>query len=154
MLVASTLVNATAFVFAFRIAVARQLRVRDVVPGALLAAVAWQLLQSFGVAYVARVVSSASATNSVFALVLGLLAFLYLAAVCVVLCLEMNVVRVERLYPRALLTPFTDHVELTRGDRDAYTDQAKAQRTKGFQTVDVSFHPPGPSPEHPPDPDS
>jgi membrane protein len=32
-----------------------------------------------------------------------------------------------------LLTPFTDNVELTRGDRKTYAGQAKAQRAKGFE---------------------
>ncbi len=86
--------------------------------------------------------STASATNSVFALVLGLLAFLYLAAVVGVLCVEINVVRVDHLWPRALLTPFTDDVDLTPGDERSYTGQAKAQRSKGFETVHVTFDPP------------
>ena len=85
---------------------------------------------------------TASATNGVFALVLGLLAFLYLASVAVVLCVEVNVVRVDRLYPRALLTPFTDDVDLTAGDERSYTGLAKAQRSKGFQDVQVTFEPP------------
>ena len=55
------------------------------------------------------------------------------------LCAEVNVVRVEKLHPRALLTPFTDAVELTDGDRKTYTGRAKAERAKGFQRVDVSF---------------
>jgi YihY family inner membrane protein len=135
-------VNAVVFVFAFRLAPARHLTVRQVVPGALTAAVLWQLLQTFGVGYVSHVVSTASATNSVFALVLGLLAFLYLAAVVGVLCVEINVVHVDHLWPRALLTPFTDDVDLTPGDERSYTGQAKAQRSKGFETVHVTFDPP------------
>ncbi len=141
-LVASVLVNAAVFVFAFRLAPARHLTVRQVLPGALTAAVLWQLLQTFGVAYVSRVMNSASAVNGVFALVLGLLAFLYLAAVVGVLCVEINVVRVDRLYPRALLTPFTDAVDLTPGDRRSYTGSAKAERQKGFETVHVTFDQP------------
>jgi hypothetical protein len=94
---------------------------------------------------------SASAVNGVFALVLGLLAFLYLAAVFAVLCVEINVVRVDKLYPRALLTPFTDSVQLTPGDRRSYTGKAKAERLKGFETVHVTFDEPerrpGPAPE-------
>jgi membrane protein len=140
-LLSSVLVNATVFVLAFRLATTRRLTVRDVAPGALIAAVLWQLLQTFGVTYVRHVVSTASATNGVFALVLGLLAFLYLASVVGVLCVEINVVRVDRLYPRALLTPFTDDVHLTPGDRRSYTDQAKAQRSKGFEQVHVTFDP-------------
>jgi membrane protein len=139
---AAIAINAVVFVFAFRLATPRHLTVPQVLPGALTAAVLWQLLQTFGVTYVRHVVNTASATNGVFALVLGLLAFLYLAAVVGVLCVEINVVRVDRLYPRALLTPFTDHVELTAGDRRSYTGQAKAQRSKGFEEVEVTFDPP------------
>ena len=141
-LVGSVLVNAAIFVLAFRIATARDLSVRDVAPGAIGAAVGWQALQSFGVIYVNHVVKGASATNGVFALVLGLIGFLYLTAVVVVICGEINVVRVERLHPRSLLTPFTDNVSLTAGDREAYTTQATAQRSKGFEEVDVSFDQP------------
>jgi len=32
-------------------------------------------------------------------------------------------------------------VQLTGGDERAYTSAAKAQRNKGFQQIDVSFHP-------------
>jgi YihY family inner membrane protein len=141
-LIASILINAAIFVFAFRLATTRRLTVRDVLPGALIAAVLWQLLQTFGVTFVSRVMDSASASNGVFALVIGLLAFLYLAAVFGVLCVEINVVRVDRLYPRALLTPFTDAVDLTPGDRRSYTGKAKAERLKGFETVHVTFEPP------------
>ena len=153
-LVGSVVVDAAVFVLVMRLATTRSLSARQVLPGALLAAVAWQLLQTFGVQYVQHVIRNASATNGVFALVLGLLAFLYLAATVVVLCVEVNVVRVDRLHPRSLMTPFTDHVDLTAGDRRSYTGQAKAQRLKGFEQVDVTFHPPqeagdAPGPEEP-----
>ena len=141
-LLGSITVNSIVFVLAFLLATARPLSVRQVAPGALIAAVLWQLLQTFGVGYVSRVVSRASAINGVFALVLGLLAFLYLAAVIGVLCVEINVVRVDRLWPRALLTPFTDDVDLTAGDKRSYTGLAKAQRQKGFEEVHVTFDPP------------
>jgi membrane protein len=135
----SVLLNAGVFVLGFRLTTARRLTIRQVAPGALAAAIAWQLLQTFGGVYVARVVKNASAVNAVFALVIGLMAFLYLAAVVLVLCVEIDAVRVDHLYPRALLTPFTDDVELTRGDERVYTDAARAQRAKGFQRVDVHF---------------
>ena len=143
LLVAALVVNVAVFVFMFRVATARPLSVREVAPGAVGAAVLWQLLQTFGVVYVGHVINGASATNGVFALVLGLLAFLYATANAIVICAEVNAVRIDKLYPRSLLTPFTDNVELTRGDRRSYTDLAKAQRAKGFQEVDVSFHPHG-----------
>ena len=147
-LAASVVINIAVAIFAFRFAPARRLSVHDVAPGAIAAAVIWQLLQSFGVVYVRHVVKHASATNAVFAIVLGLLAFLYVTAMAVLLCMEINVVRVIRLHPRALLTPFTDNVTLTPGDRRAYSHQAKAQRSKGFQHVDVNFDPPSSEPGH------
>ena len=139
MTVAAVVVNAAVFIVAFRISTATKLSVRDVAPGAIVAAVIWQLLQLFGTAYVANVVKDANTTYGVFAVVLGLLAWIFLAALGVVLSVEINVVRTKHLYPRALLTPFTDNVDLTGADQRAYTDAATAQRHKGFQSVDVTF---------------
>jgi hypothetical protein len=112
---------------------------RDLMPGAITAALIWQMLQLFGTAYVGNVVKNAGATYGVFALVLGLLAWIFLAAVGVVMSTETNVVRAKRLYPRALMTPFTDDVDLTPADLRVYADAAKAQRAKGFQLVTVTF---------------
>lgn len=138
-LVGTLAIHAATFAFVFRFATARDLAWRQVLPGAVLAAFAWLGLQYVGVAYVDRASGTASATNGVFAVVLGLLAFLYLTSVVIVLCLELNVVLVDRLHPRTLLTPFTDNVVLTDADRRSYTDLAKAQQQKGFQTVEVEF---------------
>lgn len=139
--VASVVVNAALLLLGFRIATARDVSWGDIAVGALMAAVFWQLLQTLGTAYVGHIVKNSTATNGVFALVLGLIAWIYLTAVAVVFCVEVNVVRSMQLYPRSLLTPFTDDVQLTDADEEAYTSQARAQRAKGFQTVDVSFEP-------------
>ena len=56
-----------------------------------------------------------------------------------VIGIQINVVLTRHLWPRALLTPFTDDVELTDADRRAYVAYAKAQRHKGFERVDVTF---------------
>ena len=37
------------------------------------------------------------------------------------------------------MTPFTDNVDLTTADRQAYTDAATAQQAKGFENVAVTF---------------
>ena len=141
-IVVSVAINVAVSIFAFRFAPARRLSFRDVIPGAAASAIIWQLLQSFGVFYVRHVVRHASATNAVFALVLGLVAYLFITAIAILLCIEINVVRVNRMHPRALLTPFTDNVNLTGGDERTYTGQAKAQRSKGFQRIDVDFEQP------------
>jgi membrane protein len=142
MLGVSVALNASAFIFVFRIATARELSIRDVAFGAVSAALFWQLLQSFGVLYVRHVVKNASETNGVFAFVLGLVAFLYLTSLAVVLCVEIDVVKVESLYPRSLMTPFTDDVVLTPADKRAYSTQVEAQRMKGFEQIGVVFDPP------------
>ena len=141
--VAVVVVNSAIFAVAFRLSTtSERVGYRDVVPGAVVMGVVWQLLQTFGTVYVNVVVKNASTTNSVFAVVLGLLAYFYLAATAIVISAEINAVRKHRLYPRALLTPFTDKVDLTRGDRKTYTRQAKAQRLKGFEQVTVTFDKP------------
>lgn len=139
--VAAVVLNTLVFTVAFRLATARSLRVGQVLRGAVLAALFWQLLQRFGKAYAERLLDNSSLYGA-FAFVLGLLAWLYLAALGVVFAVEVNVVRAKRLYPRALLTPFTDAVQLTRADEAVYTDAATAQRLKGFQTIEVSFNDP------------
>ena len=77
--------------------------------------------------------------NQTFGLILGLVGLIFLAATIGIFGIELNVVIVRRLWPRALLTPFTDSVELTSADREAYTSYARAQRHKGFEEVTVKF---------------
>ena len=115
--VAAVLANTVIFAVVFRIACAIRLRLRDVLPGAVLSAVVWQLMQLFGTTYTANVVKDSTPTYGVFALVLGLLAWVFLVSLGVVMGIELNVVRSKRLFPRSLLTPFTDDVDLTPADR-------------------------------------
>jgi YihY family inner membrane protein len=140
----AVVINSVVFTIAYRLSTTNDVSYRDVLPGAAAMAVIWQLLQTFGTVYVTQIVKNASTTNSVFAVVLGLLGFFYLTSIAVVFTAEINVVRVHHLYPRALLTPFTDAVDLTHGDRKTYARQAKAQRAKGFEHVDVTFRKPEP----------
>lgn len=126
----------------------------NVLPGSIATAALWQGLQLAGQTYVSRVINRASEMNSTFALVLGLLAFVFLAAMMAVLGLEINVVATRRLYPRALLTPFTDNVVLTDADQRAYASYAKSQRHKGFQSVTVRFDDQQGDEPAPPDADS
>lgn len=137
--VAAFAINAAVFVAVFRISAATTLSIRAVLPGAVIGALIWQLVQIFGTVYARTVVANASATYGVFALVLGLMAWIFLATSGVVLGVEVNVVRAKHLYPRALLTLFTDNVDLTGADRRAYTDAVIAQRHKAFQSIEVDF---------------
>lgn len=134
--------NATLFTVLFHFGTTHRTTLRDVAPGAVLAGVLVQLLQLFGVYLLASVFSRASALYGLFGVVLGLITWITVQATVVVFCAEINVVRTSRLWPRALLTPFTEDVELTRADRAAYTGYAQAQRYIGFERVEVSFDEP------------
>ena len=134
----TVLVNTIVVYFIYRIGVGAADR-RHLVAGSIAAAVLIQLLQLYGVAYVGGVVRNASATNGVFGFVLGLLAFIYILALILVVCAEVNAVAAKRLFPRALLTPFTDDVSLTEADIRQYGSQARATRTKGYQRIEVVF---------------
>ncbi|GAA0567331.1 YihY/virulence factor BrkB family protein [Actinomadura livida] len=135
-------VNIVLFTVAFRVLTALPLTFAQVRTGAISAALVWQTLQWAGAFLLEHMLKGATATYGMFGIVLGLLTWIYLGALTFVLSAEINVVRERRLWPRSLLTPFTDNVELTAGDRRAYTSYAETERHKGFQNVDVDFDPP------------
>jgi membrane protein len=134
--------NVALFTTAFRLLTARSLTIGQVRVGAVAGALIWQALQWAGTFLFGHTLKGATATYGLFGIVLGLLAWIYLGALTFVICSEINVVRVERLWPRSLLTPFTDNVALTPADRRAYTSYAETERHKGFQNVDVDFDQP------------
>ena len=140
--IGTLLLNAVFFTVGFRVATARPLTLRQTVPGAAGAAVVWQGLQYVGALYVSHAVRGAGETDGAFAFFLGLMAWLYLGSLVVVLAVEYNTVRSLRLYPRSLLTPFTDDVQLTAADVKSYTQQAEAQRFKGYEEITVRFDQP------------
>lgn len=141
--------NVTLFMTAFRVLTARSITLRQIRAGAIAAAVIWQALQLAGASLLGHKLRGATATYGLFAIVLGLLAWVYLGSVTVVICAEFNAVRARRMWPRSLLTPFTDNVDLTPGDRRAYISYAKTERHKSFETIDVSFDEPPPGPGKP-----
>jgi hypothetical protein len=131
---ASTLVNMLLFLLGFRVLTVRNVPLRQLLPGAVLAALAWALLQWLGGWYVARQLSRASATYGTFALVIGLLSWLYLASTVTLLAAELNVVRARRLWPRSLAPP-----PLGRPDERALESLAKQEERLPDQRVEVSF---------------
>jgi membrane protein len=137
----TVLVVGTFLTMLFRFAATGQHSFLRAAPGGYALAVMWQLLQLGGAAYVDRVLVDTSSMTKTFGLVLGLIGFLWLGAVMAVLAMEVNVVLARRLWPRALLTPFTDNVELTDADRRAYALYAAMQRHKGFEKVSVTWDP-------------
>ncbi|GAA1451466.1 YihY/virulence factor BrkB family protein [Mycobacterium cookii] len=149
--VLTVLVVGTGLTYLFRFAATGQHSFWRAAPGGYTLAVLWQLLQLGGAAYVDRVLVNTSSMTSTFGLVLGLIGFLWIGAVMAVLATEINVVLARRLWPRALLTPFTDNVQLTDADREAYALYARMQRHKGFEKVVVRWEP-GPVEREPDEP--
>jgi len=94
--------NLLLFFVAFRLLTAVEIDTKELIPGVIVAAIVWQLLQHLGGYYVDHVVRHAKETSGLFAFVLGLLAWLYLGAVTTVTAAEINVVRARRLWPRNL----------------------------------------------------
>ncbi|MEI2714477.1 MAG: YihY/virulence factor BrkB family protein [Nocardioides sp.] len=137
--IAITLIVGTMLTLLFRFAAAGRPPFLQTMPGGFALAIMWQLLQYVGALYVEHVLVGAASMNRTFGLVLGLVGFLWLGAVMAVLAMEINVVLTKQLWPRALLTPFTDRVELTEADMRAYQGYAQMQRHKGFQEVSVRF---------------
>ena len=124
----------------FRFAATGQHSFVRAAPGGFALAVMWQALQLLGAQYVEHVLVDTSAMTKTVGLVLGLVGFLWIGATMAVLAMEVNVVLARRLWPRALLTPFTDNVRLTDADRRAYALYAGMQRHKGFERVAVTWH--------------
>jgi membrane protein len=150
-ILASAALNASLFVIAFRALTIRKTTLRDVALGAIAASVGWEVLQILGTYYLAHKLKGSREVYGAFALVIGLMAWIYVEAFIVVLCAELNAVLRHRLWPRSLLTPFTDNVELTPADEHSYSSYAQAQRFKGFERIGVTFergHPATPEVGH------
>lgn len=99
----STAINLVVFAAVFRLLTNAEVGFGELALGIVIAAVAWQALQLVGGWYVSHEVRNASAVYGTFALVIGLLAWIHLAALFTVLGAEANVVRARRLWPRRLL---------------------------------------------------
>jgi YihY family inner membrane protein len=100
-LAAAAAVNVGLFLLAFRVLTPRQIPTRQLLAGALVAGVAWQALQAVGGYLVGHYLRHTSQVYGVFAIVLGLLFWLYLGARLTLYAAEINVVRARRLWPRA-----------------------------------------------------
>jgi YihY family inner membrane protein len=135
-LAASLVMNLALFLLAFRILTAENLAWGDVLPGAAVGAMGWTVLQALGGYIVAHQLKGASATYGAFAIVIGLLAWIYLAAQLTLFAAEVNVVRKRRLWPRSIVQP-----PFTEADAHALTHYATQEDRTPHERVDVEFDP-------------
>ncbi len=126
-------VNAGMYFVGFRILTPRGVPSRDLAPGAVAAGILWTVLQVAGAYLVGHYLHSDS-VYGVFATVLGLVAWLYLAAEITVYCAELNAVLARRLWPRSVVQP-----PLTEADRASLALQALQNQRREEQQVTVIF---------------
>jgi membrane protein len=129
-------VDLAVFLASFRLLTAAAVTIRQVLPGAALAASCWLLLQALGGVYVNQVVKGSSDTYGGFAAVVGLLTWLLVAAQITLVAAEVNVVLARRLWPRSVAG------ELRPADKMALRDSAKAERRDIREQITVSFEEP------------
>jgi membrane protein len=123
----SLLLNFGFFWLGFRLATASEITWRQLWLGAAISAVIWQVLQVIGTRFVTHQIGHASPLYGTFAIVLGLIAWLYLQAQLMLYAVEINVVRAYRLWPRSLVPP-----PYTEQDRHAFRLYV-AQRRKQME---------------------
>ena len=142
---ASAGLNVVLFLAAFRVLTPRQIPTRQLVAGAVVAGLGWQLLLALGGYLVSHNLRRSSEVYGFFGVVLGLLSWLYLGAQLTMYAAEVNVVRARHLWPRSLLQP-----PLTEPDRRALVQLAKQEERRPEQSVEVTFQPEDDEPVTPP----
>jgi membrane protein len=139
-LIVSLAINLGVFLAVFRVLTSHSPSWRALLPGALVAAFAWEILQTVGGYIVDHQLRHASSTYGVFAIVIGLLSWIYLAAVVTLLAAEINVVRDRKLWPRSLT--LLGEQPLTGGDAEALRQRAGVEERRADEDVQVVFTPP------------
>jgi YihY family inner membrane protein len=90
---------------AFKVLTARDLGLKDILPGSVVAAVGWTVLQVIGGYLVQHQIKNATALYGFFGIVLGMLFWIYLIAQVTVYASEINVVMAGHRWPRSLTDP-------------------------------------------------
>jgi YihY family inner membrane protein len=131
---ASAIVNFGLYLFAFDVLTPAKITLRRLVPGAALGGVGWTVLQALGGFVVGHYLKNSSSVYGLFAIVLGLFAWIYLIVELTVYAAELNVVLARHLWPRGMVQP-----PLTDADRRSLAAQAVQNRRRPEQQVEVSF---------------
>ena len=141
-LAAPAVVNSGLFLVAFRVLTPRQVPTGRLLVGAVVAGVLFTLLQAVGGYLVGHNLKHAQAVYGFFAVVLGLMSWLFLSAQVTLYGAEVNVVRARRLWPRSILQP-----PLTEADQRALIDLARQEERRPEQAINVEFTPQASDPD-------
>jgi len=154
----SLILNVGVFWLSFRIATVFKVPWRQLLTGAVIAAVCWQALQLAGSYVVGHQLHRASELYGTFGIVLGLLAWLYLQAELTLYAAEVDVVLARRLWPRSVMPEEKDQPDEARQRRDAGARQEarsslEEQPSQADQAA-AGERPPVPSPRDEPPADA
>src|SRR6266702_4480242 len=125
--------NVGVYTIGFRVLTPKAIPIRQLVPGAVLAGIGWTILEAAGTQLVHHYLHSDS-VYGIFAIVLSLVAWIYLVVEITIYSAEVNVVLARRLWPRSIVQP-----PLTPADVKALSIQPLQEQRRGEQHVSVSF---------------
>jgi len=132
LLVVSLVVSVGVFWLSFRLGTAKEISWRQLRLGAVIAGVIWQILGYVGGYFVSHQLAHASPLYGTFAVVIGLLAWLYLEAELTLYAVEINVVLAFRLWPRSVAPP-----PYTEQDRQAFQLYAQMEERRKNEDIVV-----------------
>jgi len=132
--IATAACNTLMYLVAFRLLTVAKLTWRQVLPGAVAAGIGYTALQVVGTLYITRTVKGAQETYGTFAVVIGLLSWIYLIAQLTMFAAEANVVAARHEWPRSLFTPAA-----TSADERTVAAQATENTMDPEESVAVSF---------------
>ncbi len=130
----STLIGVGLFFAGLRISAAKVVASRDLLLGAILSSVAWQILLSLAGFIVSNDLKHAQAIAGFFGIVLGLVAWFGLQATAIVYAVETDVVRAHHLWPRSIIQP-----PLTQADKKYLVETASVERRRFEEKITIEF---------------
>ena len=132
-IVATLALNIGFFALGYRVLTTADISWRQVLPGAILAGIGWTALLALGSWIVSDRISSSGDMYGTFAVVIGLLGWIYLGAQLALLGAVIDVVVANRLWPRSL------RGEMTSADRLALRRSADQEERRPEEKVEVAF---------------
>ena len=126
--------NAGLYLSGLRVLTPHAVPWRRLVPGAVAGGIAWSVLEASGGELVSRMLRHESAVYGLFAVVLGLLAWIYLGARVSMYAAELNAVIAFGLWPRSVIEPPT-----TGADRRALALLAQQAERRPAKELSVAL---------------
>jgi len=121
------------FIFIFKFSIGGKKRIKQVIVGSAISAIGLVILQTLGGLIMVHELKGLSSVYGTFALVVGLLFWIYLQAEVILYAVEVDVIRNYHLFPRSLQGSPTD------SDKLAYLKQAGISRQKTNEKLAIKF---------------